>query len=174
MDLILHLPMEPKDSSGYTGDDAGEGVLLLGYSIDRIKKELKRNILALPNIAGVSNHMGSKFMESEDPVRIVMEELKSRNLYFVDSLTTPNSQGQRLGKRVGVKTFKRDVFIDDVNRGKEYTVRQLDRLVKIARKNGISVGIGHPYPQTIEALSEHMPKIAEKVEFVKISSIDPD
>ena len=169
-DVILHLPMEPKYSSGYTADDAGEGVLLLGFSIDRIRDELRRNIMAVPNIAGVNNHMGSKFMENEEPVRTVMKELKARGLYFVDSLTTPNSRGYSVAKQLGVKTLRRDVFIDQSNRGKEYTMEQLDRLVRIAEKNGIAVGIGHPYPETIEVLAEYMPRVEEKVEFMNISA----
>ncbi len=169
-DVILHLPMEPKYSSGYTADDAGEGVLLLGFSIEQMREELRRNIMAVPNVVGVNNHMGSKFMENEEPVRTVMQELKARNLYFVDSLTTPDSRGYDVAKRLGVKTLKRDVFIDRSERGKEYTIEQLDRLVRIAEKKGIAVGIGHPYPQTIEALAEYMPGAEEKVEFIKISS----
>ena len=170
MDVILHLPMEPKYSSGYTADDAGEGVLLLGFPIDRIRDEVRRNIEAVPNIVGVNNHMGSKFMENEEPVRTVMQELKARGLYFVDSVTTPDSRGYGAAKRLGVKALKRDIFIDHSERGKEYTIEQLDRLVRIAEKKGIAVGIGHPYPQTIEALAEYMPGAEEKVEFIKISS----
>lgn len=170
MDVILHLPMEPKYSSGYTADDAGEGVLLLGFSIDRMREEIRRNIMAVPNIVGVNNHMGSKFMENEEPVKTVIQELKARNLYFVDSFTTPDSRGYSVARRLGVKTLKRDVFIDQSGRGKEYTMEQLDRLVRIAEKKGIAVGIGHPYPQTIDALAEYMPEIENKVEFMKISS----
>lgn len=169
-EVILHLPMEPKYSSGYTADEAGEGVLLLGFSIDQMRQEIRRNIMAVPNIAGVNNHMGSKFMENEEPVKTVMQELKARDLYFVDSLTTPNSRGYSVARRLGVKTLKRDIFIDRSERGKEYTMEQLDRLVRIAEKNGIAVGIGHPYPQTIDALAEYMPKIEKKVEFMKISA----
>lgn len=169
-DVILHLPMEPKYSSGYTADDAGEGVLLLGFSIDQITEELRRNIRAVPNVAGVNNHMGSKFMENEEPVKAVMKELKARGLYFVDSLTTPDSRGYSVAKRLGVKTLRRDVFIDQHKRGKKYTMDQLDRLVRIAEKKGIAVGIGHPYPETIDALAEYMPRIEEKVEFMKISA----
>lgn len=169
-DVILHLPMEPKYSSGYTADDAGEGVLLLGFSIDQIREELRRNIMAIPNVVGVNNHMGSKFMENEEPVRTVMRELKTRGLYFVDSRTTSDSRGYRVAKQLGVKTLKRDVFIDRKEEGKEYTMEQLDQLVRIAEKKGIAVGIGHPYPQTIDALTEYMPKIGEKVEFMRISA----
>lgn len=170
-DVMLHLPMEPKYSTGRTADDAGEGVLLLGFSIKRIREELRKNIVAIPHVVGVNNHMGSKFMENEEPVKTVMKELKARDLYFVDSLTTPDSLGYRVAKRLGVKTLKRDIFIDDrKDRSKEYTIRQLDRLVRIAEKEGVSVGIGHPYPETIDALEEYMPKIKKKVKFIKISA----
>ena len=174
MDVILHLPMEPKYSSGYTADDAGEGVLLVGYPISRLKEELRKNILAVPGAVGVNNHMGSKFMENEKLVRIVMEEIRTRGFYFVDSLTTADSVGYRVARGLGVKVLRRDVFIDEADRGKDYTVRQIDRLVNIAEKNGMAVGIGHPYPQTIEALSQYLPEVAGRVEFVRISSADID
>lgn len=172
MDVILHLPMEPRYSSGYTADDAGEGVLLVGYSLSRIKDQFRRNFLEVPNAIGVNNHMGSKFMENEELVRTLMEEIKTRGLYFVDSLTSSESKGYGVAKDFGVKALKRDVFIDSSDRGKEYTKKQIDRLVGIAEKTGMGVGIGHPYPQTIEALAEYLPGIAGKgkVEFVKISS----
>lgn len=174
MDVILHLPMEPKYSSGYTADDAGEGVLLVGYPISRLKEELRKNILAVPGAVGVNNHMGSKFMENEKLVGIVMDELDARGFYFVDSLTTADSVGYRVARNLGVKVLRRDVFIDEADRGKDYTVEQIDRLVEIAEKNGMAVGIGHPYPQTIEALSQHLPEVAGRVEFVTISSADID
>ena len=174
MDVILHLPMEPRYSSGYTADDAGEGVLLVGYPISRVREELRKNILAVPNVVGVNNHMGSKFMENEKLVRIVMDELRTRGFYFVDSLTTADSVGYRIARKLGVKVLRRDVFIDEAERGKDYTVGQIDRLVKIAEKNGMAVGIGHPYPQTIEALSQYLPEVAGRVEFVRISSADID
>ncbi len=169
-DVMLHLPMEPKYSTGYTADDAGEGVLLLGFSISRIGEELRRNIMAVPHVVGVNNHMGSKFMEHKEPVKTVMRELKARDLYFVDSLTTPDSRGYRVAKRLGVKVLKRDVFIDEEGRGKEYTIERIDELVRIAEKKGLAVGIGHPYPQTIDVLAEYMPKIEKKVKFMKISA----
>lgn len=169
-DVMLHLPMEPKYSTGYTADDAGEGVLLLGFSISRIREELRKNIMALPHVVGVNNHMGSKFMENEETVKTVMKELKARDLYFVDSLTTPNSRGYSVAKRLGVKVLNRDVFIDQKGRGKEYTIERIDELVRIARKKGLAVGIGHPYPQTIDALAEYMPRIEKKVKFMKISA----
>ena len=174
-DVILHLPMEPKYSTGYTADDAGEGVLLLGFPIKRIRDEVRKNIEAVPKIVGVNNHMGSKFMENKEPVETVIKELKAQGLYFIDSLTTPKSYGYSVAKRLGVKTLKRDIFIDrSKNHSKEYTVGQLDRLVRIAEKNGIAVGIGHPYPQTIDALMEYMPRVAKKVEFMKISAASLD
>ena len=174
MDVILHLPMEPKYSSGYTADDAGEGVLLVGYPISRLKEELRKNILAVPGAVGVNNHMGSKFMENEKLVGVVMDEIGARGFYFVDSLTTADSVGYRVARNLGVKVLRRDVFIDEADRGKDYTVEQIDRLVKIAEKNGMAVGIGHPYPQTIEALSQYLPEVAGRVEFVTISSADID
>ncbi len=170
MDVLLHLPMEPKVSTGYTADDSGEGVLLLGRSLDQIRQDVERNILAVPNIAGVNNHMGSKFMENEQPMKVVMAELRNRGLYFVDSLTTKDSLGREVATKLGVRVLVRDVFIDRSPSDVKYTKQQLDKLVEIAEKKGLAVGIGHPYPKTIDALERYAPKIAKQVDFVKISS----
>ena len=35
-DVMLHLPMEPMESSGYTGSDAGEDALLVGLSKEAV------------------------------------------------------------------------------------------------------------------------------------------
>jgi len=38
----------------------------------------------------------------------------------------------------------------------------------MAEKNGYAIGICHPYPQTIEALSEEIPKFNGKIEITPV------
>lgn len=54
----------------------------------KMEKQLKR---LLPYIKGVNAHMGSKATADEGLMRIVLEEVKERGLYFVDSYTTDKS-----------------------------------------------------------------------------------
>jgi len=171
IDVLLHQPMEPKTSSGYNADDAGEGVLLVGQPKEKIIEQLNTNLASVPNVIGVNNHMGSKFTENEELMRVVMLNLKNKGLFWVDSLTTPLSQGYSIALDEGVKAARRDVFLDNKKKGKSYVVGQLKKLIKKAEKNGYAIGICHPYPQTIQALSEEIPKFNGKIEITPVRSL---
>lgn len=168
-DVILHLPMEPKPSSGYTGASAGDGALLVDLPREELVQNLERNILSVPYIKGVNNHMGSRFTENGELMRLVLRELKDKGLFFVDSKTSPESQGLRVARELGIKTAERDVFLDEAKHGQSYVEKQLDRLVEISKKKGVAIGICHPYPQTIEVLEREIPRLKNEVEIIPIS-----
>ena len=170
-DVILHLPMEPMESSGYTGQDAGEDALLVGQSKEAMLAQLDKNLASFPNIEGVNNHMGSKFMENDELMELVLERINSKGLYFVDSLTTPRSVGYKKAADMGMRTVKRDVFLDLSSKGPDYVKSQLEKLVEISEKNGHAVGICHPYNATIEALAEYMPVLEDEVELSNTSDV---
>lgn len=170
-EVMLHLPMEPKYSSGYTAEDAGKGALVVGHPIEEINSQLIQNLGAVPYIKGVNNHMGSKFTENRELMELVLGEIRERNLYFVDSLTSNSSYGESVSRKMGIKFAKRDVFLDNSKKGKQYMVKQLDKLVEMAEKNGFAVGICHTYPESIEILSEYLPKINGRVEVSTVTSI---
>lgn len=169
-DVMLHLPMEPRESSGYMGSDAGEDALLVGLPKEAILAKLNKNLSSVPYIKGVNNHMGSKFMENQELVELVLEELKRRGLFFVDSLTSAGSVGYKTALSIGMKTGKRDVFLDN-SKDPAYVESQIENLVERAWKNGYAIGICHPYPSTVRVLAEAIPKISERVEIVPVSSV---
>ncbi len=170
-DVILHLPMEPMESSGYMGQDAGEDALLVGQTKETILAQLDKNLASFPYVEGVNNHMGSKFMENDELMELVLERINSKGLYFVDSLTTARSVGYKTASSLGMRTVKRDVFLDLSSKGPDYVKSQLDKLVKISEKNGHAVGICHPYNATIEALAEYMPVLESEVEMSNASDV---
>ncbi len=171
LEVLLHQPMEPRIDSGYTADDAGDGVLLVGQTKENIIRTLDRNLSSVPNVIGVNNHMGSKFTQNEELMRLVLTRLKEKNLVFVDSLTTSRSKGYTVAKELGMKTARRDIFLDDKKKGKDYVRGQLRKLVRKAKKNGYSVGICHTYPQTIEVMREELGSISEEVDIIPISKL---
>ncbi|MEQ9619085.1 MAG: divergent polysaccharide deacetylase family protein [Deltaproteobacteria bacterium] len=173
-EVILHLPMEPKESSGYVAADAGESVLLVGVSKKDILAKLNENLSSVPYVRGVNNHMGSKFMQSEELMKLVLKEIKGKGLFFVDSMTSSDSVGYETAAKMGMKTTKRDLFLDDSSKGSGYVKSQIEKLVKISEKKGYAIGICHPYPDTIKALSEMLPQIKNKVELTTVSNILDD
>ncbi len=169
-EVLLHLPMEPRY---YPEENPGRGALLLNMSDDDTQKQLAADLDAVPHVSGVNNHMGSSFMENEFKVGIVMRELRRRNLFFVDSRTTPNSKGSEAARRYGVRFASRNLFLDS-NRDHAEAFRTLLRLYDGQANPRLKAAlvIGHPYRDTVQALKEVLPVLQkEGMEFVPVSSL---
>ncbi len=156
--VLLHLPMEPKNS---IVNHAGQGVLLTAMSGDAIMKTVAEDLKSVPDAIGVNNHMGSKFTEDEAGMSSVFTVLKERGLFFVDSRTTSASAGRRLAAASGILHGQRDVFLDN-ERDVNYIDGQIQKLIDIARKRGSAIAIGHPYPETLAALREMIPLMRDE------------
>ena len=167
-DVLLHLPMEPRE---YPGRNPGKGVLLTTMDKERLLAQLEKDLSAVPYVKGVNNHMGSRFTEDPDLMRLVLEDLKKRNLFFLDSLTTNHSAGLKVSRELGVKAMQRNVFLDN-DRDTAKIKARIHELIRIARKNGGAIGIGHPHPETIQAIREVLPSFKEnRIELIPVSSL---
>jgi len=123
--------------------------------------KLAWNLDQFEGYVGVNNHMGSRFTQDAEGLRVVMTELKRRRLFFLDSLTTPKSIGLRVARDVGLTSAARDVFLDHDDDAKMIE-RQLARLERKARKLGVAIAIGHPRDRTLAALEAWLPTLAQK------------
>ena len=167
-DVILHLPMEPH---GYPKTKPGEGVLLCEMDAGKLRQQLSKDLAAIPFIKGVSNHMGSRFMEDPEKLRVVLTELKRRSLFFLDSRTTPQTVGLQTAESVGLRATERSLFIDH-SQDPEDIREQLEKLAQLSLTTGKAIGIGHPYPSTLKAIKETIPKMREKgIEIVPLSTL---
>jgi polysaccharide deacetylase 2 family uncharacterized protein YibQ len=166
-ETLLHLPMEPVS---YPREKPGEGALFMDMSDDEIVLQLKKDIDAVPYVSGVNNHMGSKFMMDEQKLSIVFKELKRRNMFFVDSRTSADTKTFSVAKKTGLKVAQRKIFIDN---NRNYT-EIFNNLTNVARGDDISpiIIIGHPYPETVQALKDTTKILREKgVSIVSLSQI---
>ena len=167
-EVILHVPMEPH---GYPKVRPGEGVLLLEMDEESLRRQLIKDIEAVPYIKGASNHMGSRLMEDPEKVKIILSELKRRRLYFLDSRTTPQTVGMDVAQGIGVKAIERSLFIDH-SLDEEDIKEKIGKLIRLSLSNGKAVGIGHPHPSTIKSIKEMIPKMKERgIEIVPLSSV---
>ncbi|MER2519101.1 MAG: divergent polysaccharide deacetylase family protein [Bdellovibrionales bacterium] len=164
-ELMLHMPMEP---IGH--DNPGPGALLTGLSEDEIRQRLVQALSSFVGFDGVNNHMGSKFTASESGMEIVVEELKQRQLFFLDSRTSSLTVGEKVARREGLPVIARDVFLDD-SMTLEAVRGQIQQLERVARRKGYAVAIGHPHQATLQALEKWMPE-AEKRGFVFVAIRD--
>jgi polysaccharide deacetylase 2 family uncharacterized protein YibQ len=154
-EILLHLPMEPRS---YPEESPGAGALMVDMDERQIRRQVQEDLAAVPYVSGVNNHMGSRFMEDEARLTMVMEELAKRGLYFVDSRTTPDSRGREAANRTGVRFAARDLFIDHVP-GYAAVLENLTVPFRRGGKHGEPVlMIGHPHPETVRALRDALPR----------------
>jgi len=166
-ELLCHLPMEPE---GFPRISPGDGAVLTTMSDAQITTATRTNIESIRFARGVNNHMGSRATADRRVMTDVLGALP-KGMYFIDSKTTGNSIAGRLARTMRVKTASRNVFLDDVQDVVSIR-RQLAELAETASSRGVSVGIGHMYPSTIQVLTEDAPKLrAEGFRFVRASAV---
>jgi uncharacterized protein len=150
-EILLHLPMEPRS---YPAENPGVGALRIDMDESEIRRLMETNLNAVPYASGVNNHMGSRFMEDDAKLSVVMEELSKKGLFFVDSRTTSDSRGREAAAKAGVRFAARDLFIDHTP-GRAAALSNLIHPPRQERKKEEPLlMIGHPYPGTIQALFE--------------------
>ncbi len=165
--LMLHLPMEPFE---YPDVNPGPGAILSSMSPDTLLDQLKKNINDIPNIVGVNNHMGSRITTNSDQMNQIFSALKKKELFFIDSRTTPKSQCKASARLFKLKFAQRDVFLDNFQ-NQEYITGQFNKLKALAKKHGFAIGIGHPYKATLHTLARELPKLEKKIQIVRASTL---
>ncbi|HHO76727.1 MAG TPA: divergent polysaccharide deacetylase family protein [Deltaproteobacteria bacterium] len=167
-EVMLHLPMEGN------GKDPGPGALYHTMNRDKILEVTRNNIMNVPHVSGVNNHMGSVATADYTLMRIVCEELKRSGLFFIDSLTTHRSVCRKAAEDTGLPFNARDVFLDN-EQDEAYIKGQLDKLITISMKHSQAIGICHPHPATIAVLAREIPKMKDLgIEIVRVSAFVND
>jgi len=92
---------------------------------------------------------------------VVLEVLKDKNLYFVDSRTSLQSAAGDLARTMGVPSASSSLFIDPGDDPSALSPADIKAniltLVELAKRNGSAIGIGHPRPATLAVLKECLP-----------------
>jgi len=168
LELLLHLPCEPE---GYpAAANSGPGTLRVNMSPAVLEQTLVDNLARLPEVDGVNNHMGSRLTRDKKAMTVVLSHLHGRGKFFLDSLTTPQSCVREVSTSLGMRYYRRHVFLD--NTAKENAILlQLRKAESLARRTGLAVAIGHPYPATLSALESWAKSRDMSVVICKIQDI---
>jgi polysaccharide deacetylase 2 family uncharacterized protein YibQ len=165
-EVMLHAPMEPQ---AYPAIDPGSDALLVRYEASEIRRRFDALLASLPYVIGTNNHMGSRFTEDAGALAPVMQSVAEKGLFFIDSRTTGRSKVPEVALRYGVPSMSRDLFLDNVAEPAAIG-RELRRLLVKARRQGMAIGICHPYKETVATLQRQLPLLArEGVTFVPVS-----
>jgi polysaccharide deacetylase 2 family uncharacterized protein YibQ len=166
-EVLLHLPLQPVEPL----ETVGSGTINLENTRTQLVRIFEADMVSIPHVVGVSNHMGSLLTRHPGHMEWLMDAVKShgdRDLFFVDSYTTVESVVLQLAAERGVPSIRRDVILDNVPTEAAID-REFQRLKKRARKNGVAVGIGHPYPETLRYLERVLPDLRDEgIELVSV------
>ncbi len=166
-EILLHLPMEAM-SDRYLG----RGGLHSAMSQNEFLATLQKSLRFIPDIRGVSNHMGSRLTQNRERMSWLMAGLKQNgNLYFLDSRTIDTSLALKVAAQTGLEHATRDVFLDH-NPKPEIMQKQWRYFLQLAKQKGSAVCIAHPYPDSLAFLEEKLATLDEAgVTLVSVSEL---
>ena len=166
-EVIVHMPMQSAIAS--SGED--EFKLKIGMTSEEIEWRLNEALNEIPEAVGINNHQGSKATTDGKVMAVVASVLKNKNKFFLDSRTSSKTVGENTMRSVGVPTARRHIFLDN-DLSIENISKQLYKLVAVAEKKGLAIGIGHVKGNTLKVLEEKIPALVEQgFEFKFLSQV---
>ena len=165
--VMLHLPMEPQSSQA----DPGPGAITTAMTDAQVRAQVEADADSLSEMPGANNHMGSKATSDPRVMRDVLDVLRERHMFFIDSMTSMTTVGETTARELGIPTAERDVFLDNY-KDLPYIRRQLEQVQAVALRRGSAIAIGHPNTTTAQALAEAIPLMQDAgITFVTAQSM---
>ena len=146
---MIHFPMQASKNFKNIEIDT----LNISDSYETIEARVKQLRVLYPNATYTNNHTGSVFTENYEAMDKLFRALKKYNFIFVDSRTTPNSVAKELSIKYQMPYIVRDTFLDN-DRSFTAIQNQLKDAIRVAKKQGFAIAIGHPYEVTFQVLKE--------------------
>ena len=167
--VMLHLPMEPLGYPG-PGKDPGPQAVLFDLPESQIRERVRKALADIPHREGVNNHMGSRITPDRTRMGWILQEIKARHCFFVDSRTEKDSVAFTVAQELSIPSVQRKVFLDD-DKAFPAMARQWERALALAEKDGQVLIIGHIYPETVAALEQLIPASKGRVTFVTAGAL---
>lgn len=162
---MIHLPMESSSKQF----NRQYKTLLINFSDSQIVSRAKELRRLFPHTKYINNHTGSVFTSDSRAMKKLYNALRNEGFVFVDSKTTWSSKVKKIALSYGDAYVSRDIFIDNEH-NVAYVHKQLEKAVKIAKKKGYAVAIGHPHKVTMRAIKSAT-NILKDVELVYIDDL---
>lgn len=107
MDVIVHMPMEPKKGKP---EWLGPGAITSNLTDEQVRERVEKAIDDVPYAIGMNNHMGSKITSDKRIMSIVLDVCLERGLFFVDSRTNFRSVVGDLAIAKNMPPVGNDIF----------------------------------------------------------------
>lgn len=166
-EVMLHLPMQ---SVNHDASDRGE--LVLDMTQHQFTRTLADGLAAVPHVSGINNHRGSLITRHPGHMTWLMQAMLSHGgLFFVDSRTTAATVARRIAAEYRVPSTERNVFLDN-DRQPDAVQAEFRRLIGIAQRDGVALGIAHPYPDTLDILARELSRLGDyNVQMVSVNRL---
>jgi polysaccharide deacetylase 2 family uncharacterized protein YibQ len=166
-EVMLHQPMEPNDKKL----NPGPGALYVGDDPEKINRIIEENISGLSLATGINNHMGSRFTGSNEKMWETLRIFKDSGMFFVDSRTSMHSRAYNIARTLHMPAAYRHYFLDNIL-FEPAILFQLRKLKQCALQYGTAIGIGHPFPQTANAIGLFMKELKNtEISLVHVSKV---
>ncbi len=157
-EVLLDMPMEP---TSYPADDPGPETLLTASNATENVERLETVLGRAQGYVGLISHMGSKFTTSPEAMRPVLSVLAERGLLFVDGKTSATSVAGTLSQQLKLPRALNDRFID--NEATRLAIDEgLAAVESDARRQGVALGVGRPFPVTLQRLAAWLPTLESR------------
>ncbi|ARK29447.1 divergent polysaccharide deacetylase family protein [Halalkalibacter krulwichiae] len=140
LEVMIHMPMEPKKGKASW---LGPNAITSDLSDEEVINRVEAAIDNVPHAKGINNHMGSKIVEDERIMKLILQTAKDNHLYVVDSGTSSKSVIPALAEQLKIPYATRSIFLDDTHSSSQHVQKQMTSLLKLAKKNKKAIGIGH-------------------------------
>lgn len=163
-EVLLHLPMEGSRRHSNEPDSLNDRMTEAVF-----RNLVQRQLLSVPHVVGVNNHMGSLLTPQALQMNWLMEELAGHSVFFVDSRTTAATAASQAAHRHSVPFLQRDVFLD--NDKDAASIREaFHRFIRLAKERNGAIAIAHPHPETLSVLEDLLPElITHRLQLVHVS-----
>ncbi|NPA28205.1 MAG: divergent polysaccharide deacetylase family protein, partial [Epsilonproteobacteria bacterium] len=144
---IIHLPLESYSKQM----NKMHKTIFISTPYSKMEERIKEIRRLFPNAKFINNHTGSKFSQNYKASKQLYSLMIKNGFTFIDSRTSQSSKFKAISSEFNRPYLYSSLFIDhkaDIN----YTLRQLKRAVKLAKKRGFAIVIGHPHKTTFKAL----------------------
>lgn len=148
-EFLIGMPLEP---AGFPVVDPGPMSLMLELEPAERNRRIDRVFSRMVGYVGVLGQHGSRFMTDETNVDAILTAMKWRGLMFVDGSVTPESLGLVYAVKRNLPAAMVRVLLD-AEPTAAHIDEQLARLEQAAQEDNSAIGLGQPYPRTLERVA---------------------
>jgi len=148
-EVLIMVPLEP---TTFPLDDPGPQGLMTTNAPEENRLRLEFILSRMTGYIGVMTVMGSKFNSSEDQLRTLLGELKTRGLMFLEGDIDANSLAPKIATEIALPRALTNIIVDEIPT-KAAIDDQLSELENALNQQSAVVAIAEAYPSSIERLA---------------------